>query len=118
MSLAVSQCALVTASVIVGDRVSPILWLPWTSLEYIFGNIETCDQRSPCYYPCVWMICVILLWCFDCIWMTICTTIPVIYIVPLMCIFLYLIFAAGIKLRFPSIVDTQRNIALTFIDIC
>jgi len=57
MSLAVSQCALVTTSVVVGDSVSPILQLPWICVEYIFGNIETCDQRSPCYYPCLNHLC-------------------------------------------------------------
>jgi len=57
MSLTVSQCALVTASIVVGDSVSPILQLPWIWVEYIFGNIETCDQRSPCYYPCLNHLC-------------------------------------------------------------
>jgi len=51
------QCALVTASIIVDDHVSPILQLPQTCVEYIFGNIETCDQRSPCYYPCLDYLC-------------------------------------------------------------
>ena len=33
------------------------LQLPWICVEYIFGNIETCDEQSPCYYPCLDYLC-------------------------------------------------------------
>ena len=63
MSLPVFQCALVTTSVVVGDSASPILQLPWMCVEYKFVNIETCDQQSPCYYPCSKHLCDFIVVC-------------------------------------------------------